>query len=159
MREDHLQELRRIARSEAQTEVLDGLLDLRDRLVRGRDSAESILAAQRRPTKRGWLQRILRRRREGTDESIAAARALWKGYVLTFDRLEETLHGLGVREIACEGRAFDPQRMMAVDVEVTAAAVEGTVLEVYRTGYERQGEVYRPAEVKVSRRPLEATDE
>jgi len=158
MQNDHHQQLRRAARREAQKEVLDGLLDLRDRLVRGRDSAEHRLVALRRPEKRGWLRRLLRRKAEATEHLIEATQALWKGYVLTVERLEETVHEFGGREIACRGLAFDPQRMTAVDVEVTAAAPEGTVLDVYRTGYEWQGKVYRPAEVKVSRRQAGAPD-
>jgi molecular chaperone GrpE (heat shock protein) len=43
--------------------------------------------------------------------------------------------------------------MHAVDVEETDQEAEGTVLEVYRAGYEWMGEVHRPAQVKVARRP------
>jgi molecular chaperone GrpE (heat shock protein) len=42
--------------------------------------------------------------------------------------------------------------MHAVDVEETDQQAEGTVLEVYRAGYEWKGEVHRPARVKVARR-------
>jgi len=46
--------------------------------------------------------------------------------------------------------------MNAVDKEESTAVPEGTVLEVYRTGYEWSGEVFRPAQVKVSCAPARA---
>jgi len=58
-----------------------------------------------------------------------------------------------VQPIECEGRPFDPRRMNAVDVEETGRAAEGTVLFVYRAGYEWNGELYRPAQVRVAKRP------
>jgi molecular chaperone GrpE (heat shock protein) len=41
--------------------------------------------------------------------------------------------------------------MTAVEIEETDAVPEGTVVEIYRNGYEWEGEVYRPAQVKVAR--------
>jgi molecular chaperone GrpE len=41
--------------------------------------------------------------------------------------------------------------MTAVDVEAVDSVPEGTVVEVYRNGYEWNGEVYRTAQVKVAR--------
>lgn len=41
--------------------------------------------------------------------------------------------------------------MRAVDIEINGSVPEGTVIEVYRNGYEWNGEVYRPAQVKVAR--------
>ena len=58
-----------------------------------------------------------------------------------------------MRPIECEGELFDPQCMSAVDIEETSDVSEGTVTSVYRTGYEWNGEVYRPAEVRVARLP------
>jgi molecular chaperone GrpE len=43
--------------------------------------------------------------------------------------------------------------MTAVDIEETGSVPEGTVVEVYRNGYEWNGEVYRTAQVKVARNP------
>ena len=69
------------------------------------------------------------------------------------DRLDEVLAQFDVRKIVCQGEPFDPGSMHAVDVEETEQAAEGTVVEVYRAGYEWKGEVYRPAQVKVARKP------
>jgi len=43
--------------------------------------------------------------------------------------------------------------MTAVDIEETSSVPEGTVVEVYRNGYEWNGEVHRTAQVKVARSP------
>jgi molecular chaperone GrpE len=81
--------------------------------------------------------------------------ALTKGYELSLDRLEESLDRLGVGQIDCEHLPFDPDRMKAVDVADTTDVPSGTVLEVYRAGYEWHGQVYRLAEVKVARSPTD----
>jgi molecular chaperone GrpE (heat shock protein) len=41
--------------------------------------------------------------------------------------------------------------MTAVDIEETESVPEGTVVEVYRNGFEWNNEVYRTAQVKVAR--------
>lgn len=40
--------------------------------------------------------------------------------------------------------------MNAVDKQPSAIVAEGIVLEVYRSGFEWNGEIFRPAQVKVS---------
>jgi molecular chaperone GrpE (heat shock protein) len=57
----------------------------------------------------------------------------------------------GVHEIECVGLPFDPVRMRADDVEETQDVPDGTVLEIYRAGYEARGEVFQAARVKVAR--------
>ena len=79
--------------------------------------------------------------------------ALEEGYRISLDRLDDVLAEFGVQEIACQGQPFDPSSMHVVEVEETDQAAEGTVVEVYRTGYEWKGEVHRPAQVKVARKP------
>jgi molecular chaperone GrpE (heat shock protein) len=44
--------------------------------------------------------------------------------------------------------------MNAIESEESATVPGDTVLEVYRSGYEWNGEVFRPAQVKVSRVPV-----
>ncbi|MBI3926911.1 MAG: nucleotide exchange factor GrpE, partial [Armatimonadetes bacterium] len=44
-----------------------------------------------------------------------------------------------------------PKTMIAVDVLETAEHEDGFVLEVYRPGYRWQGQIHRPAQVKVAR--------
>ena len=48
--------------------------------------------------------------------------------------------------------------MNAVDSEKSSTVPEGTVIEVYRNGYEWNGEVFRTAQVKVSAPPVEGVN-
>lgn len=140
-------EIRRQAGEAVWKEVLDALLDLGDRLARGLDTARQAGAVLAKPRPRWWP----------SGRGLASARdtvaALGEGYRLTAERVDEMLEGLRVREIACLHEPFDPQSMRAVAAEETARVPEGTVVEVYRRGYEWNGRLYRPAEVKVARPP------
>jgi molecular chaperone GrpE len=131
---------------------LNVLLDLRDRVERGGNTARNAaeeLAQKKLPSLARWLG-IGRAYASHTHEVLAA---LSHGYTLTLDTLDEALVGAGVSRIACHGQIFDPRRMTAVDIEETSTVAEGTVVEVYRNGYEWNGEVHRTAQVKVARTP------
>jgi molecular chaperone GrpE len=131
-------------------EEIEVLLDLRDRLDRGRVSVDKAGSGAAWSPVRSRLARWL-----GLDQSLRQVQetvaALGKGYTLTLDRLEEVLRDYHVSAIACEGQPFDPHRMTAVAIEETSAVPEGTVVAVYRAGYEWDGEVHRSAQVKVAK--------
>jgi molecular chaperone GrpE len=138
-------------------EVLGVLIDLRDRLGRGLESVRASEAEISKAAWRGWHVRIFSR--PGEDAADATLAALKKGYELGLGRLDQTLEEFNAREIPCEGQAFDPRRMNAIDRQESSAVPEGTVIEVYRRGYEWNGEVFRPAQVKVSCAPAGKEDE
>ena len=129
-------------------DVLDGLLDIRERLLRGLESVRT-----REEIRPDWLDRIFRRRWDRIRHALDVAVAMEEGYRLALQRLDDLLHNMDVSEIVCDGRTFDPRRMNAADVTQTEDVPEGTVMAVYRTGYEWNGEVYRPAQVRVAQRP------
>jgi len=82
---------------------------------------------------------------DGVLTSTAALHAsCWKS---VFD---QALADWNAREIRCHGEMFDPRRMNAIDREPSSDLPAGTVIEVYRSGYEWNGEVFRPAQVKVA---------
>lgn len=135
-------------------EILSALLDLRDGLERGLQTAQA--AQVKRPLPHNWLAKLAGPPPETPDETRAA---LLKGYTLSLERLDAILAGWNVRGIPCQGLLFDPARMNAVDLEETAAAADGTVTEVYRAGYEWNGEVFRTAQVKVARTPVKESKE
>jgi len=137
------------AERRARREILGALIDLRERLARGLASVEMNRAERGKPG--GWLRRVLRSPAE--EAGAATLAALERGYQLGLERLDQTLGEFGAREIRCAGQPFDPRRMSAVDREESAAVPEGTVLEVYRSGYEWNGEVFRAAQVKVAGAP------
>lgn len=139
-------------------EILGVLIDLRDRLGRGLESVRASEAEVSKPVTvvpQGWRARFFSVRMEIPPDPRLDAMlpALKKGYEMGLERLDQTLAEFDAREIPCNGQVFDPRRMNAVDRQETTAVPEGTVLEVYRSGYEWNGDVFRPAQVKVSCAP------
>ena len=132
---------------------IDLLLDLRDRLERGlnslREASSGLLTNARRS---GWSRWFGKDKEEPPSQTRQVLAALEKGYTLTLDRLDEALQDYRVNPILCQGKEFDSHRMTAVEREETDSVPEGTVVGVYRNGYEWEGEVYRLAQVKVARR-------
>jgi len=146
--------LQREAEQCARRNVLDLLLDLRDRLQRGARSvqeAETGIAGARQGS---WRTRLFGPGSEQIQRARETLGALEKGYNLGLDRLDQALRDFEVRPIPAVGLAFDPRLMNAVETEETSAAPDGTVLAVYRNGYEWNGKVYRPAQVKVAKAPV-----
>ncbi len=133
-------------------EQLDQLVELRERLLRGVETAHGHRATARELLDRGIFGRI-RRGRAASEKLLEAVEAIENGCALSLARLDEALDRSAVQEMVCRGRPFDPARMKAVDLLETSEVPEGTVLEVYRRGYEWNGEVFRVAEVKVARAP------
>ncbi len=129
-------------------EALDGLLELRERLLRGVEDAGA-----REKVQPAFWDRIFRRRWEQVRHAMDVVDAMEEGYRLSLLSLDDLLAKLDVRPIECKGEPFDPKLMSAVDAVEDTEAPDGTVLAVYRTGYECNGAVYRPAQVRVSRRP------
>lgn len=134
------------------------LLDLRDRLARGVVTASGLLATASHPAPAGLLAgllaRLLGRGRVLRERQLSSAvGALAAGYRLTLDHLDDALRDRGVSPIPCEGLPFDPHAMSVVDLQLDGDEPEGTVVEVYRTGWEWNGRVLRTAQVKVARRP------
>ena len=148
-------ELVRETERRCRKEALGVLIDLRDRLGRGLESVRASEAEISKAARRGWRARIFSRlfSQAGEDAAAATLAALKKGYDLGLERLDQTLEEFNAREISCEGQTFDPRRMNAIDRQESIAVPEGTVIEVYRSGYEWNGEVFRPAQVKVSCAP------
>jgi molecular chaperone GrpE len=129
-------------------ESLGALLEMRERLLRGLEGVRG--HEDLRP---GFWDRIFTRRWRKVEHALGVVRAMEEGYRLSLGYLDDLLFQFQVQPIECEGRPFDPRRMNAVDVEETGRAAEGTVLFVYRAGYEWNGELYRPAQVRVAKRP------
>jgi molecular chaperone GrpE (heat shock protein) len=135
---------------ELRKQQIDLLIDLRDRMQRGIETVQEAaeeLAPERLSRPARWLG-VARDYARKVQEILAA---LSHGYSLSLDRLDEALVACGVDRIACLNHIFDPQAMTAIDIEQTSEVPEGTVVEVYRDGYEWNGKIYRTAQVKVAR--------
>ena len=159
-------ELKHEVERRCRRDILGTLIDLHDRLARGLESARAGFEASAesaapgsgiRVVISGAVPRLARLAiRLGWLKPAAAAGALpalIKGYELVLDRLNQTLDEFDARQILCQGQPFDPRRMNAIDKEDTSTVPEGTVLEVYRSGFEWNGELFRPAQVKVACAP------
>lgn len=145
-------DLQRETEHRCRKEALGVLIDLRDRLGRGLGSVKASEMEISQATPRGWRARIFQR---GSNQTFAGTlEALKKGYELGLERLDQTLAEFNAREIPCKGQVFDPRRMNAIDREESSDVPEGTVLEVYRSGYEWNGELFRLAQVKVAAPPV-----
>lgn len=142
--------LRRDAEQRCRKEALGSLIDLRDRLGRGRESARLSEQETQKAAKASWIKRAFSPPDVHAQETVSA---LVRGYELGLERLDQTLDEFNAREIRCDGELFDPRRMNAIDSQISASVPDGSVLEVYRSGYEWNGEVFRTAQVKVSRSP------
>jgi len=115
------------------------LVEWLDRLRRVTQAFESP------PPKRRWWESDGR----WTERWAAQRQAL--GIVVS--HLEEFLRREGVTRLEALGQSFDPITMAAVAAELDPTRPTQTVLEEIAPGYRRQGELLRPAQVKVSRRP------
>lgn len=159
MGRERKREIERESARGAIADVLDVLLDVNDRLTRGRTAAREHFERIVSESGKSWWRRLSPRRRTRVKEAIEATRALEKGYTLSVSRIGESLEKLGVYEVEGEGAQFDPRLMNAVEVEETNAVPEGTVLEVHRIGYRWNEAVFRPSQVKVARASLTRTDD
>lgn len=79
-----------------------------------------------------------------------------EGLKLSVQQFLDALKSEGVQKIETIGAHFDPKTMEAVEVE---EAEEGKVLEEIRAGYTLNGEVLRPAQVKVGKQKIDVREE
>ncbi len=149
------QKTNEIWRQAAWKDILETLIDMRDRLIRGAEAARTWLERPEPIQESGFLRRIRGRllthppdvRTQQRDEAV---RSLLKGYTLCQEVLDDALAQIDVRPMDCLGQPLDPLTMKAVDIGHESDVPEGTVLEIYRQGYWWGETVSRPVEVKVA---------
>ena len=144
--------LQKEAERRSRRDSLRAFIDLRDRLGRGLTAARVHEQALAGAPRLGWWARVFGKQ-PASNAGAEALSALIRGYELGVERLDQTLDEFNVREIRCAGESFDPRSMNAIESEESGDVPGGTVMEVYLSGYEWNGEVFRPAQVKVSRLP------
>ncbi len=150
-------ELKLEAHDRARRELIGVIIDIRERMLIGlRSATESQL---RLNNYANWsrLIKIFIDKAADKNHMLEIINSLKKGYQMGLDRINEALQQLGVNEIACEGKPFDPRIMNAADIEETGDVPDGTVLEVCRTGYMIDNDVLQTARVKVARAPEQNT--
>jgi molecular chaperone GrpE len=87
---------------------------------------------------------------EGTSQDDGPFESFRKGVELVYAKLAETLRGEGLERIEAEGKAFDPNEHEAL-MQTGEGDGEPHVAEVFRQGYRLNGNVIRPASVRVER--------
>jgi molecular chaperone GrpE len=144
-------EMKLAERDRARRELIGVIIDIREGLIIGLRSAAESQRKLKEKRNRSRLEKIFMYKSTDQNHKLEIVKSLKKGYRMGLDRIDEALQQLGVNEIVCEGKAFDARIMNAVDIEETGEVSDGTVLEVYRTGYMIDTEVLLPAQVKVAR--------
>ena len=124
------------------------LADLDNYRKRAERDGDRRVAAARRALLGDWLEAIdsVERalRMEPGDPGLSAVLA----------QMDAILAREGVARLDAAGARFDPERHEAIAVQPAADAPDYTVLEVARSGFGLDdGEVLRPAQVVVARRP------
>ena len=133
-REDDLAAFeKRIAR-ESENQCLRSILEVRDALARGLDAATGL----REP--RGLFRRAPR--------GIAS---VVEGYELALRRVDRMLSRFGVERLKTTGHPFDSHTMQAMEVRRVEQAGHGVVVEELLSGFTREGDVLRLADVAVNR--------
>jgi hypothetical protein len=144
-------EMKHAERDRARRELIGVIIDIREGLIIGLRSAAESQRKLKEKRNRSRLEKIFMYKSTDQNHKLEIVKSLKKGYRMGLDRINEALQQLGVNEIVCEGKAFDARIMNAVDIEETGEVSDGTVLEVYRTGYMIDAEILLPAQVKVAR--------
>lgn len=90
-----------------------------------------------------------------TDE----AKCILDGVELTRREIARILEKRGIKQIKSKGEKFDPSMHEAVGMIESADHPEGTILEELRTGYMLHDRVIRAAQVRISTKPHQATQQ
>lgn len=80
---------------------------------------------------------------------MAAKHVENQGLTLSIQQFLQALQDEGVKRIETKGKEFDPHKMEGI--EIVEGEAEGKVLDEVRAGYEMDGKVIRPAQVKVGK--------
>ena len=109
-------------------------LEVRDALVRGRDTAAKVAGSRS----------LFRRPPPGIE-------GVMRGYEMAIERFDRALALAGVRIIETVGCGFDAESMRAVETRTVAQVADGMIVEEFLSGVIRGNEVLRLAEVVVNR--------
>lgn len=107
--------------------------DIRDALIRGRKAASAIIG------KKSLF--MSKEKYEGLKE----------GYEMAIRRFDRALSSLGIEPIETEGKKFNPETMRALGSASQKGIEPGVVVEEHRSGFIRNKEILRTADVIVNK--------
>jgi molecular chaperone GrpE len=93
---------------------------------------------------------------DASSRNATDADVLKKGLRLLREQLEKFLTDQGLVPIAAAGEKMDPLKHEAIAQVFDANVPEGTVVDEIQKGYTLNGQVVRPARVRVAAKPQEA---
>jgi molecular chaperone GrpE len=91
------------------------------------------------------------RARADAEQGQTILDSLVVGYTMSLQRLDRALEQHGLERIACVGLPFDPEIMEAVEVVKDESRSSSAVIEDVRPGYRYRGQLFRCAQVRVTR--------
>ena len=144
-RDEELAALERRVSRAAEDRCLLSVLDLRDALVRGREAARKLRKAGKKAGRKRKRPRKPLRRLQPAIAGVV------DGYELALRRCDRTLARFGVHGVPAVGGPFDARTMHAVETRRVADREDGVVVDELVSGFVRDGEVLRLAEVAVNR--------
>ena len=148
-RDEELAALERRAGRAAEDRCLLSVVDLRDALVRSREAARKLRKAGKQAGKKAGRKRALPRKPFRRLQPAIAG--VVDGYELALRRCDRALARYGVRAVPAVGVRFDARTMHAVETRRVADREDGVVVDEFVSGFVRDGEVLRLAEVAVNR--------
>lgn len=113
------------------------------------------------PPRSSWLGRLvgvdrilqeLRKRPEAAYHAKVESAAA--GLAMGLQRIERLLAHHGLTPMNAENRPFDPDQMEAIEVVVDASRKPGEVVDEVRRGWHWNGRVFRFAQVRVAKAPI-----
>ncbi|RLC21381.1 MAG: nucleotide exchange factor GrpE [Deltaproteobacteria bacterium] len=122
-------------------------LDVRDSLIRGQNACLYLAEAIRELSKsKGFFRSVPK----GIDEIIEGIDGIVEGYEMAVRRFDSALELVDIRPVDAVGQAFDAKTMKAVGRRPVPDMEEGMVIEEHLSGFIREDEVVRTAEVVVA---------
>jgi molecular chaperone GrpE len=123
------------------------LADLDNYRKRSARDVERRVAEAKELVLRDWLEAV-----DSVERALRMAPEgpLFDGLRAVLNQMEGILARQGVERIGALGERFDPQRHEAIAVRPANDLPDRTVVEVVRSGFARNGNVLRPAEVIVA---------
>jgi molecular chaperone GrpE len=143
-----------VIRAAAIRPLLKTLLDARDALALARHQVartrQSLEAADE--PQPGFWSRLFGAPKAGTIPQYRnTLESLASGYAMSLQRIDRALEQHGLERITAVGSAFDPETMEVVEVVKEPGRAASEVLEEVRPGYRWNGQLFRPAHVRVAR--------
>lgn len=123
-------------------------LDVRDGLIRGRNAASELNEAVEDLVNNS--KGFFRSAPKGIDAVIGGTKGILEGYEMAIRRFDRALALADIHPVDTKGEPFDPKTMKAVGRRPSSDTDEGTVIEEHLSGFVRDDEVIRTAEVVVA---------